>query len=40
LSVVGQNLLAPRHAEFGDDTPLHTLIRRTVYGQIEWRFAR
>jgi iron complex outermembrane receptor protein len=38
LSIVGQNLLTPRHAEFGDDAPLHTLMRRSVYGKIEWRF--
>ena len=37
-SIVGQNLLGPRHAEFGDDTPLHTLVRRSVYGELEWRF--
>ena len=37
-SIVGQNLLAPRHAEFGDDAPLHTLMRRSVYGQIVWKF--
>jgi iron complex outermembrane receptor protein len=38
MSIVGQNLLTPRHAEFGDDAPLHTLMRRSVYGKIEWRF--
>jgi iron complex outermembrane recepter protein len=39
LSIVGQNLLT-RHAEFGDDAPLHTLMRRSVYGKIEWRFLK
>jgi iron complex outermembrane receptor protein len=40
LSIVGRNLLTPRYAEFGDDAPLHTLMRRSVYGQIEWRFLK
>jgi iron complex outermembrane receptor protein len=40
VSIVGQNLLTPRHAEFGDDAPLHTLMRRSVYGKIEWRFLK
>jgi iron complex outermembrane recepter protein len=40
FSIVGQNLLTPRHAEFGDDAPLHTLIRRSVYAQIKWQFSK
>ncbi len=40
LSVVGQNLLTPRHAEFGDDAPLHTLAQRNVFGKITWRFPK
>lgn len=40
LSIVGQNILTPRHAEFGDDAPLHTLMRRSVYARIEWRFLK
>jgi iron complex outermembrane receptor protein len=40
FSVVGQNLLAPRHAEFGDDAPLHTLPQRNVFGKITWRFLK
>jgi len=39
FSIVGQNLLAPRHAEFGDDAPLHTLAERSVFLKIAWRFA-
>jgi iron complex outermembrane receptor protein len=40
FSIVGQNLLAPRHAEFGDDAPLHTLAQRSVSGKISWRFPK
>ena len=40
FSIVGQNLLAPRHAEFGDDAPLHTLAQRCVFGKISWRFPK
>jgi iron complex outermembrane receptor protein len=40
FSLVGQNLLAPRHAEFGDDAPLHTLAQRNVFGKITWRFLK
>jgi hypothetical protein len=38
--LVGQNLLAPRHAEFGDDAPLHTLVQRAVFAKITWSFAK
>ena len=39
FSVVGQNLLQPRHAEFPDTAGLnHTLIQRSVFGKITWRF--
>jgi iron complex outermembrane receptor protein len=38
ISVVGQNLLTPRHSEFGDDTPLHTQPQRSIYGRAVWRF--
>ena len=40
ISVVGQNLLTPRHAEFSDTTyPLnHTLVERSVFGKVTWRF--
>jgi iron complex outermembrane receptor protein len=38
FSVVGQNLLTPRHAEFGDDLMFHTLVARSVFGKISWRF--
>ena len=38
FSAVGQNLLTPLHSEFGDDTPLHTQIKRSVYGKATWRF--
>jgi len=39
FSVVGQNLLTPRHSEDGDAFNLsHTQIKRSVYGKITWRF--
>jgi iron complex outermembrane receptor protein len=40
LSVVGQNLLTPRHVEFSDTIyPLdHTLVERSVFGKVTWRF--
>jgi len=39
LSVVGQNLLTPRHAEFPDELGTHhTLVERSVFGKISWRF--
>ena len=39
LSVVGQNLLQPRHSEFPDVFELHhTLVERSVFGKITWRF--
>ena len=37
LSVVGQNLLHDRHAEFGTPPALRE-IRRGVYGSVQWRF--
>jgi iron complex outermembrane receptor protein len=36
--VIGQNLLTPGHEEFGDDTPLHTRAKRSVFGKIIWNF--
>ena len=40
FSVVGQNLLTPRHAEFSNTIyPLdHTLVERSVFGKVTWRF--
>lgn len=40
LSLVGQNLLSPRHAEFADFYyPVHhTLVERSVFGKVTWRF--
>jgi len=39
ISLVGQNLLSGRHAEFADSEGLlHTLERRSVSGAITWRF--
>ena len=41
LSVVGQNLLEPRHLEFfyNSDTPVQsTEIQRSVFGEIRWWF--
>jgi iron complex outermembrane receptor protein len=37
-SVVGQNLLGPRHLEFPSGYQLHTLVERSVFGKITWRF--
>ncbi len=37
LSLVGQSLLHPRHAEFGT-LPMRRKIERGVYGVVEWRF--
>jgi iron complex outermembrane receptor protein len=37
LSVVGQNLLQPHHAEFGGDPGSLVGMRRSVYGKITWR---
>jgi len=39
LSVVGQNLLHQRHAEFGSPTGRQQ-IERGVYGRVLWRFLR
>jgi len=36
LSVSGQNLLQPHHAEFGSDVNTIVGIKRSVYGQIAW----
>jgi iron complex outermembrane recepter protein len=40
LSLVGQNLLAPRHAEFSEaaDPVISTLVERSVFGKVTWRF--
>jgi iron complex outermembrane receptor protein len=39
LSIAGQNLLSPRHAEFQDaNGQLHTLVQRSVFGKVTWRF--
>jgi iron complex outermembrane receptor protein len=40
LSVVGQNLLTPRHVEFSNTIyPLdYTLVERSVFGKVTWRF--
>jgi hypothetical protein len=39
LSVVGQNLLTPRHAEFVDAYGINrTLVERSVFGKVTWRF--
>jgi iron complex outermembrane receptor protein len=37
LSVVGQNLLQPHHAEFGGDPGGLVGIRRSAYAQVTWR---
>jgi iron complex outermembrane recepter protein len=36
LSVTGQNLLQPRHAEFGINPPPTVLIKRGVYAKLVW----
>ena len=38
LSLVGQNLLHPRHPEFGAPTPLREEVQRGAYGKVTWRF--
>lgn len=39
LSLVGQNLLAPRHLEFGDGLEVNPVpVERSFYGKITWRF--
>jgi iron complex outermembrane receptor protein len=38
LSIIGQNLLNPRHVEFGAPGPTRREIQRGVYGLLEWRF--
>jgi len=39
ISIVGQNLLTPRHAEFPDSYPvLHTQVERSIFGKVTWRF--
>jgi iron complex outermembrane receptor protein len=37
LSLIGQNLLQPRHAEFGHDPPPIVRIRRGVTARIAWQ---
>jgi iron complex outermembrane receptor protein len=36
ISVVGQNLLQPHHAEFGSDVDTIVGIKRDVYARITW----
>jgi iron complex outermembrane receptor protein len=39
ISVVGQNLLSPRHPEFHDAYEIHrTLMQRSALGRVTWRF--
>jgi iron complex outermembrane receptor protein len=39
VSVVGQNLLSPRHAEFPDDVGVdHTLVARSVFLKFTFKF--
>jgi iron complex outermembrane receptor protein len=39
LSLVGQNLLSPRHAEFGDAFEVnHTQVERSALLKLTWRF--
>ncbi len=39
VSIVGQNLLAPRHSEFTDNEGIiHSPVARSVFGKLVWRF--
>ncbi len=38
LSLVGQNLLQPRHVEYGFPAPLREQIDRSLYAKIAWRY--
>jgi hypothetical protein len=39
FSVTGQNLLTPRHAEFGNTIGIdYTQVQRSILGKITWRF--
>ncbi len=38
LSLVGQNLLQPRHVEYGFPSPLREQIVRSVYAKVAWHF--
>jgi iron complex outermembrane recepter protein len=38
LSLVGQNLLQPRHVEYGFPSPIREEIDRSVYAKIAWQF--
>jgi iron complex outermembrane receptor protein len=39
FSLVGQNLLARRHAEYADQYGLaHTFVERSVFGKITWHY--
>jgi iron complex outermembrane receptor protein len=38
LSVTGQNLFQPHHAEFGIDPPPTVLIKRGVYAKLVWSY--
>ena len=39
VSVIGQNLLSPRHLEYVQESfTLPTEVQRGVYGKVEWRF--
>ena len=40
ISIVGQDLLRPRHFEFGsaDQLASATQVKRSVYGKVTWRF--
>jgi hypothetical protein len=39
LSIVGQNLLSPAHAEYHDAFAiLHSLVARNAFCKVTWRF--
>lgn len=38
IALVGQNLIEPRHREFGADSPTAAEVERGFYGKVTWRF--
>ena len=39
VSIVGQNLLAPRHFEFADNEGIiHSPVARSIFGKVTWHF--
>ena len=38
VAVVGQNLPADHHLEFGGDTAGNTKVERSIYGKVTWQW--